>query len=98
MFKRHSISAFSLALIFSTLSVTLQDKTMNCVAQLYMIADANLTLANIRDRCNIDTISEKEIEINKLSPTLKRSPYSLTVAGNRPKNQGQILYLPVTFR
>jgi hypothetical protein len=59
MFKRHSISAFSLAPIFFTLSMILQDKTMNCVAQLYMSADANLTLANMRDSCNIDKISKK---------------------------------------
>jgi hypothetical protein len=97
MFKRHSISAFSLAPIFFTLSVILQDKTMNCVAQLYMSADANLTFANIRDRCNINKISKKTA-INKLSPTHEKRPYLLTVAGNRSKNQVHILNLPVTFR
>jgi hypothetical protein len=78
MFKRHSISAFSLAPIFFTLSVILQDKTMNCVAQLYMSADANLTLANMRDSCNIDKISKKTAT-NKLSSTLEKRPYPLTV-------------------
>jgi hypothetical protein len=98
IFKRRSISAFPLTQIFSTLSVSLQDTIMDCVAQVYNSADADLTLANIRHCCNIDNISEKEIEIKKLSPTLEISPYSLTVVGNRPKNQGQILNLPMTFR
>jgi phospholipase A1 len=77
MFKRHSILVFSLALIFFPSSVISQDKVVNCVMQLYISADANLTLADIRERYNVDNVSEKETEIAKLSLT----PKSVTTLG-----------------
>ena len=77
MFKCHSILAFALALIFFPSSVIAQDKVVDCVMQLYLSADANLTLADIREHCNVDNVSEKEIEIAKLSLT----PESVTALG-----------------
>jgi phospholipase A1 len=77
MFKCHSILAFALALIFFPSSVIAQHKVVDCVMQLYLSADANLTLADIREHCNVDNVSEKEIEIAKLSLT----PESVTALG-----------------
>jgi phospholipase A1 len=77
MFTRYAILYFTLAPVLFTPLVIAQDETIDCVMQHFINADASLTLADVRKRCNADNVTEKEVEIAKLSVT----PDSVTAPG-----------------
>ena len=69
MFKRYFFLFFTLTATFITPLAMAQDATVDCVMQLYLNADANLTLADMRKSCSIDNFTEEDVEIAKLSIT-----------------------------
>jgi phospholipase A1 len=77
MYRRYLFLVFTLTpIIFTSLAIA-QDETVDCVMQHYINADASLTLADVRKRCNANNVIEEEVEIAKLSLT----PNSVTTPG-----------------
>jgi phospholipase A1 len=69
MVKRYLFLFFTLTpIIFSSLAIA-QDETVDCVMQHFINADASLTLADVRKRCDAYNVTEEEVEIAKLSLT-----------------------------
>ena len=69
MFKRYSIRSFTLTSIFFIPLAIAQNIIEDCVMQHYVNADASLTLADVRKRCNVENVTEEDVEIAKLSIT-----------------------------
>jgi len=66
MFKRYSIRSFTLTSIFFILLAIAQNIIEDCVMQHYVNADASLTLADVRKRCNVENVTEEDVKIGSL--------------------------------